>query len=231
MSKIGNGYGSEWHLMRLLGRHRSYFDQFVLGATVASEISWLDFPFSNRIPWFDKEFKGLEFIRNHNVLTSWKSFWPQTGNVPNWDAVGKIRIGGHENWLLVEAKSYIGESKSNCHSKPHGGLPTIIEAFEKTKQFLGTPLEADWIHEIYQYCNRLATLYFLHHQGISAHLLFVFFTGDTWPGKNCPDTPQGWRKEIEQRDATAQLPLKHPFKNLIHQLFLNVQGKGGVYSL
>jgi len=60
---------------------------------------------------------------------------------------------------------------------------------------------------------------------------FVFFTGDAWPGKNCPDTPQRWRQEIEQRDAKAQLPSKHPFNNLIHKLFLDVQGKSGVYSI
>ena len=231
MGEIGHGYGSEWHLMRLMGRHRSYFDRFVIGATGASSISWLDFHFSGNAPWFDREFKGLEFIQNNEVLNEWKSFWPQTGNVQNWDAVGKIQIEDRENWLLLEAKSYIGESKTDCKASPRGGLPLIEEAFKKTKQFLRVPYEADWKHNIYQYCNRLATLYFLNQQGISAHLLFIFFTGDNFPGKNCPHSPEGWRHEIEERDRRAQLPPGHQLNRKVHQLFLNVEGKGGFYHL
>lgn len=30
MGKIGFGYGSEWQLLRMLGRHRVYFDDLVL---------------------------------------------------------------------------------------------------------------------------------------------------------------------------------------------------------
>ena len=37
-------YGSELHLLRMLGRHRSYFDLQVLTETAADGVEWLDFP-------------------------------------------------------------------------------------------------------------------------------------------------------------------------------------------
>ena len=92
MGKIGYGYGSEWHLMRLLGRHKAYFDRFVHGSTGASEVSWLDFLFNNSKPWFDNEFKGHEFIESQEILSFWKSFLPNTENVPNWDTKGIIWV-------------------------------------------------------------------------------------------------------------------------------------------
>ena len=114
---------------------------------------------------------------------------------------------------------------------PAGFVLYLQDQSNKTKQFLRVPYEADWMHYIYQYCNRLATLYFLNQQGISAHLLFIFFTGDNYPVKNCPDSPEEWRHEIEGRDRRAKLPPEHRFNRKVHQLFLNVEGKGGFYHL
>jgi hypothetical protein len=37
----------------------------------------------------DREWKGLEFLDSaSDVKSAWVKFWPQSGNVPNWDAVG-----------------------------------------------------------------------------------------------------------------------------------------------
>lgn len=45
MGKIGHGYGSEWHLLRYLGRHRNLLDNAVRDATRCGRFDWLDFGF------------------------------------------------------------------------------------------------------------------------------------------------------------------------------------------
>lgn len=92
MGKIGNGYGSECHLLMFLGRHRQLFNKEILKVIGQdNDIEWLDFEFNNSAMWPDSEHNGLAFLDNvkyDHVLNQWKNFWPQKGNAPNWDAVG-----------------------------------------------------------------------------------------------------------------------------------------------
>jgi hypothetical protein len=44
MARLNAGYGSELHLLRMLGRHREYFNGKIRDATGADGIEWLDFP-------------------------------------------------------------------------------------------------------------------------------------------------------------------------------------------
>ena len=69
MGKIGFGYGSEWHLLRHLGYHREYLSLKTLEVTGGNSIEWLDFGFSKEnVPLKDdKEFLGLEFIKDTNI--------------------------------------------------------------------------------------------------------------------------------------------------------------------
>lgn len=50
MAKFGNGYGSECHLLRYLGRHRKRLDAAVCEVTGATGVHWLDFPFASVWP-------------------------------------------------------------------------------------------------------------------------------------------------------------------------------------
>ncbi len=60
MAEIGHGYGSEWHLLRFLGRHRANLGAAIQRLIGCDTISWLDFPFDpkagyvllpERAPW------------------------------------------------------------------------------------------------------------------------------------------------------------------------------------
>ena len=115
MGKIGCGYGSEWHLLRYLGRHRNFLQTEILTKTGGDSIRWLDFNYSNKNKPLmrDRELKGVEFL-DKNVQKLWYNYWPQRGNVQNWDAIGKLRIEDREEWLLVEAKSHIKEINSTA---------------------------------------------------------------------------------------------------------------------
>jgi hypothetical protein len=53
MAEMGNGYGSECHLLRYLGRHRTELDKRVREETGGQHVEWLDYG-QARIMIFDE---------------------------------------------------------------------------------------------------------------------------------------------------------------------------------
>lgn len=223
---IGCGYGSEWHLLRWMGRHRDQLDRHVLArvGNGAERIDWVDCGWSGGgSP--DAEVKGLDFLPQADpARMRWSSAWPQTGNVPNWDAVGRLHRGGTTEWLLVEAKAHIAELTSHCGAKPHGGRPKIEAFLDDAKQALGVPSGHDWLTGHYQLANRIAHLHFLQANGVPARLLLLYFTGDERKGWNCPKVEQEWQPALQKAKAQLGLPPSHGLANRIHELFLPVRG-------
>ena len=191
MANIGDGYGSECHLLRWMGRHRRLFDQLVSKAVgkPGEPIRWLDFNFNPNRLWPDAELKGFEFLYGRPGLKPhWEDFWPTRGGIQNWDAIGWIGAEPQQELLLLEAKAHIAEMKSNCGASPNGGLPKIQRAFDEVKTSVGSNQQADWTRGYYQGANRIAALYFLQKEKVPNRLLFVYFLGDSFPGKECPRT-------------------------------------------
>jgi hypothetical protein len=224
MAEIGNGYGSECHLLRFLGRHRRHMDCQVQKTVGADSIAWLDFHFDGTKRWPDGEWKGLDFLPPDPALAQkWRQFWPETGNPPNWDAVAQIRVQGQMEWLLVEAKANLEEIKSSCKASAKGGLGKIERALTSTKKTLGVPESSDWMSGYYQFCNRIAVLNFLTLNGVKAHLLFVYFLGDVGSSKRkCPRDQKEWESALRVQDCHVALPAKYLLSNRIHKLFLEV---------
>jgi hypothetical protein len=76
-------YGSELHLLRMLGRHRDFFNRHLCDATGADDIEWLDFPSGemrrdqHEIPTWDREWHHLPFLSSDDpVKTAWENAWP-----------------------------------------------------------------------------------------------------------------------------------------------------------
>lgn len=224
MAKMGCGYGSECHLLRFLGRHRHELDKRILAAVGGDSIDWEDFRFNANETWPDAELKGLSFLpQNHPAHGAWKQWWPQRGGIHNWDAVGQIRLGGVEEWLLVEAKANLQELWSDCRASPRGGLGKIERAFGETKQALGVPEDRDWLHGYYQYCNRVAALYFLNEHGVPARLLCIYFTGDKGDsGRTCPKNEEGWQESLRAQGEHVGLPGGHILEARMHKMFLPI---------
>ena len=238
MGKIGHGYGSEWHLLRHLGYHREYLSLKTLEVTGGNSIAWLDFAFSkeNAPLKDDKELSGLEFIKDAQVQEKWKSFWPQTGNAQNWDAVGKIHFDDRDEWLLVEAKAHIGETKSTCSAANPVSVQKIRSALEKASRAFGNqsqPVE-NWLEPYYQYANRLAVLYFLMKEcvpPVSARLLFIYFYGEKPKNPEYPQNEQGWSPSIQKTDEWLGVDESCELFKRVHRLFLPVNPAGeGVRS-
>ncbi len=223
MSQIGYGYGSEWHLLRYLGYHRHDLGEAIRSATDGDVVDWLDFPFNPSNYFCDDEWKGLDFLgKDHHLIAEWGEWWPQSGNPPNWDAIGRIRFGDREEWLLVEAKANLNEIKSRCGAKDNGGLPLIRKALDETKNAVGAPPAADWLKPYYQLANRLATLHFLNSRGEPARLLYVYFLGDTNPRANCPRTKADWDGELTNVNAHLDLRGASKLEQRVHKIFLPV---------
>ncbi|WP_439580751.1 hypothetical protein [Elioraea sp.] len=224
MAKIGNGYGSEWHLLVFLGRHRTLLDREVATVTGASAVRWCDFPFDQPDSRQEGEWKGLDFLAESTDLqAAWREAWPSSGNVQNWDAVGQVQVDGLWEWLLVEAKANLEEIRSSCNAREHGGRPRIARTMERTKQALGVAPDRDWLTGYYQYCNRIAALNFLRSHGVAARLLFIYFTGDQRDrGPTCPRDRTGWMGALRAQAEHVGLPAGHPLSDRIHELFLQV---------
>jgi len=222
MASMGKGYGSEAHLLRFMGRHRNIIDSKCLEVLGGSSIHWLDFGFNYGAEWQDAELKGIDFLPNApQVQEAWAAYWPQGRGIHNWDAVGVVTSNGEEAWVLVEAKANIEELRSDCQAKEGGsGLAMIERAFRQTKERLGVEASAIWLRAYYQYANRVAALNFLDEQGVSAHLLFIYFIGDRVPGKTCPSTEEEWYSALEEQTQHLGLPEEHALKARIHTMFL-----------
>lgn len=227
MGTIGYGYGSEWHMLRYLGRHRHALTDAIAAPCACRDITWLDVPFDPGHRFHDAEWKGLDFLTDEHgsIRTEWEREWPQTGNVMNWDAVGwAIGKSGHE-LILVEAKSHVAEVNSACGAKEIGGLPKIKRFMDRAKSSLGVPPEADWLKPHYQYCNRLAMMDFLQGHGIPTQLVFLYFTGDQVPGRQCPSDELGWKPTLAAMKSKIQFPLNSPIEH-VHEVFLPVVPMG-----
>lgn len=241
MSKIGHTYGSEWHLLRYLGYHRDALDRAVREVIPGSSVlGWLDWDFEQRSAAIDRspprildrEFEGIAFLpppEQERLKTSLGNFWPNTGSLPNWDAVGRIEVNGQTDWLVVEAKSHLGEINSVCKAKGQdvgGGRERIVEAFKMTQADLGITKGPDaWLGPFYQFSNRLAFLSFFAREGIPVRLLTLYFLGDRFPqgrGVFCPETEAEWQPSLAVMEQHVGWTPDNPLYGRVHKLFLPV---------
>ena len=225
MARMGNGYGSEFHLLRFLRQHQHLLNKDVKSETGAQSVCWLDYPSNPSKQGKNNERKRLDFLpEDHKARKAWKSFWPRRGNPPNWDAVGRVLINGTWEWLLVEAKARLGELEKSCGAKKKGGRQKIIDAFEKTKSELGISTNTDWLKPYYQHANRITVLNFMMQHGEPARMLFIYFCGDSFPNKEiiCPKNENGWSAALAKQDEHLGLSNGHALDNRVHKIFVPV---------
>jgi hypothetical protein len=234
MGTIGHGYGSEFHLLRYLGYHRRDLNHAIEQLISGRVVGWLDFRFDARkeFPHLDSEWRGLEFLGPDSIVqAAWSKFWPQTGNPPNWDAIGLLQLDWQMEFILVEAKAHIEEVRSDCGAREEGGRNKIRDAFADTiRDHALNASPEQWLTPYYQYANRLATLHFLLKQKVPSRLLFIYFLGDDphsyGSPVTCPKDEQQWREGC-LGDVYRQLGISggSELEGRVHTLFLPVCGE------
>jgi hypothetical protein len=218
MEEMALGYGSEFHLLRWIARHRNLFDNKINELLKINDINWLDFNFNKNKTIPDDELKGFEFVPlNSIVRDTFKKEWPQSGNVMNWDLVGYSKKTS--TWILCEAKAHIGELKSKCGAS-EGSKKQIIDALNKTKEYLKISKENNWTEPYYQYANRLYSVCLLKRLNFNAILLNIYFIGDMVQ-KNVRNSPQNiieWDTAINEMNNIMGLNEELDF---VKHLYLN----------
>lgn len=119
-------------------------------------------------------------------------FWPRRGQT--WDALGKSSSG---TVFLVEAKSHITEiDVGGTGAKAESSRLLISKSLREVQEYLNAKSEIDWSKYFYQYCNRLAYLYFLRElNSIDAYLVWVCFVNDK--EMNGPTSAEKWLGAIK----------------------------------
>jgi hypothetical protein len=144
------------------------------------------------------------------------AFWPRGGAV--WD--GLALADGTP--VLVEAKAHVAEFFSSpCAAEAGTSRLRIAASLAACKEALGADDRSDWSRCFYQYANRLAHLWWLHQQGVAAHLLFVNVVGDD--DMKGPDTPAAWHAVERAADYALGLPTRHPLSAYVHHLHPDIR--------
>ena len=128
MAQMGLGYGSEFQLLRFMGRHRHELERTIIDALQEKQqtindknFDWLDFEYSdvNKVITGDRELCGLSFLEKKidkglydKITSALQKAGSFISNWQHWDAVFVL----DDCFYFVEAKAYIGElSSTNAH--------------------------------------------------------------------------------------------------------------------
>ena len=230
MSTVGDGYGSQYHLRQWVNGK-----QTALNAHIEDAYRTLNLPLIDSISWVSplesdgfRELAGMEYfseIGRYDVVNAWKEFWPQSGRQPMWDGWAVVRFkDGSEEILIVEAKANSPEIETPGTGSKGSSRTKILCALDKTKAFLNVPIDTIWYKTYYQFCNRLATLYFLNEKVEEpSRLLMIYFVGDKFPDeRDCPQSQDAWKPHVSQIHQAIKLPRDHRYSARVIDVFPNV---------
>ncbi len=217
MGKMAIGYGSEFHLLRLLGRHRNELNKAILSELkISSRIEWLDFPYNKKTDTYDGEYIGVDFLEIPGIEKKWEKCWPSKKNAMNWDAIAKI----NDEWLLFEAKAHAGELKSNSRASKES-QKKIKESFDNLASNRGIKITNDWLKQYYQKANRLLFLHFLRSQGIKAKLVFIYFINGYEKDTKSIKSKNEWKSILKKQDDYLNISTNKWIKDNVYNIFID----------
>jgi len=230
MSTVGDGYGSQYHLRRWVNGNQSS-----LNAHIENAYRTLNLPPIDSIRWVSpiesdgfRELAGMEYFSEtgrYDFVNAWNGFWPQSGRPQMWDGWVVVRFkDGTEEILIVEAKANSPEFETPGTGSKGSSRTKILRSLDETKAFLNVPTDAVWYETYYQFCNRLAALYFLNEQvEVPSRLLMIYFICDQFPdGRDCPQSQDAWGSLISKMHQAIKLPRDHRYSARVIDVFPNV---------
>ncbi|MDG3041866.1 hypothetical protein P6F28_11310 [Roseicyclus marinus] len=166
-----------------------------------------------------QDYAFLDILGLGHLDTALREFWPRGGAV--WDGLAQSKSGP----VLVEAKAHVSESFSSpCGATAPASLELIRKSLSDCSRDLGADMRSDWARCHYQTANRIAHLWWLHRQGIRAHLLFVHFVGDA--EMKGPKSAETWIAVEMAANYALGLPKQHGLSDFIHYVHTDVSNIG-----
>jgi hypothetical protein len=228
--------GSEFQLLRFLGRHRTELDRAILRNTNINpdldyRLDWVDFWYG-KDSVFDVELTGPDFLYNEinnpdDLEKKWTDYWPQTGTPQCWDAVINCTpiipdSKKSDKWVIVEAKAHLGELESSSQAGTES-REKIAKAFKKTQERFGIKTNNSWFDKYYQLANRLAFINFMLSNNIEVSLLNIYFI-DGWPDEKEKNvsSKEIWMEKI--KEEYDYLGINENTKTYISEIFIDCNG-------
>ena len=186
MAQMGLGYGSEFQLLRFMGRHRHELERITIDALQEKQqtindknFDWLDFEYSdvNKVITGDRELCGLSFLEKKidkglydKITSALQKAGSFISNWQHWDAVFIL----DDCFYFVEAKAYTGELHS---TNDHGGSSKkeILNFMRENMQPYGIEVDENWLGLYYQFANRISMMALLNRNGLNAKALYIYF--------------------------------------------------------
>lgn len=174
------------------------------------------------------EYQDTSFLKTcglEHLSDDLMEFWPRRG--PVWDALAKVEPKNgmsSSGVLLVEAKSYPGEIYgSGCKAIPES-RKKIEGALNRTKEWLGVRMGADWTGPLYQLANRLAHLFFFREvAGVHAWLVNIYFLNDP----HSPTNLEEWQSYL--KEVKAELGISGLDTAFLADVFLEARDRSELF--
>ena len=152
MDHLGYGYGSEFQLLRFMGRHRNLLDDEIKKQiNIVGDIKWLDFEFTDLRNSLigDKELTGLQFLNllsfvSNEQIQSIRNEISQFKvgimiSKQSWDAIFTIA----DSLYLVEAKAYCEEMNTKDHERSaNDNIKSFMQA-----QLPNVNVSCEWLRQ------------------------------------------------------------------------------------
>jgi hypothetical protein len=230
--------GSKRHICWYVNDAREYLDAALfsasptLAAAAASDIAWVSPLAADGYEelWNERFLQRLDLLDDH--LDSFQKFWPfkpwkdnkvSPRGTPHWDAVARVPLdGGGRGVVMVEAKAHRGELvKPNDKSKAdEQSLAKIKNSFARVRDYYGVPLASPaWESCYYQFCNRLAHLWWMNEQAeVPTWLVWALIVDDpVW--RDRVTAPQ-WHRAFDDIKSKIGLPTQHALSDKISVVYL-----------
>jgi hypothetical protein len=180
--------------------------------------------------WNERFLQRLDLLDEH--LESFREFWPfkpwandkvNPRGTPHWDAIARVPLaGGVRGVIMVEAKAHRGElAKPNDRSKAdEQSLKKIRSSFADVRAYFGIPDQTPaWESRYYQFCNRLAHLWWMNERArVPTWLVWVLTVDDpVWHDRM---TAPQWHDVFQTIKSEVGLPPQHRLKDRISVAYL-----------
>lgn len=221
MSRVEQGEGARGSLkwiQKVVNQNPALMDDVIrraFGWDDEEQVQWLSPLKSDAYAEYrDEAFLDLLGVRPYRVPLV--NFWPPRG--PQWDALARTS-GGRR--ILVEAKANLPELVTPASGASEKSRARIVQSLDACKRYLGVDAAVDWSGQYYQYCNRLAHLYWLRVLNeLPAYLVLVYFVKAR--DVNGPATVAQWDLAIDEMYKVIGLGKDHALSPFVVNVYIDL---------